>query len=396
MRIILVGLLLLCGCHESPNETALPSRAPASPSENAMDLPRGIRVDPAYFYNSHPGQTAQQIAADVMANLKATGANTVYVYAYNSIYGASYPTTYPFTDVENGYGQQNIFAELTREATRHNLRVVAVVPLNNFKKLWQNQPTWRVKQAAGADYIPAAEVHLLSASVSAFRDWHRGFIDDLITRHPDIYGVEVVEPTLDYHWSGAPDQNAEALAEFQQRHPGASIGSAAWLNFRADEFLNLISSFNQSVHAHGKQTYLIQTWTAQSDGSLMSNTSLRNGSGFDFVGVSRLEGTSKTDNLMVELIWQQWFSEYGNAVFSPEWISTAASELSQTLQSAGAVSRLILHLEISQFSGAHNLTVPASDEFGRNLDAGKQSGFGLSIYDYEQLRTRGVLSQVKL
>lgn len=393
MKIVLscaLALLFLSGCLTSEkNEEVLPSRSPASPSESVLSNPRGIRVDPAYFYNSHSGQTPEQIATDVMSTLKNTGANTVYVYAYNSVYGAFYPTSYPFTDVENGYGIQNIFGALTREAVKNNLRVVAVVPLNNFKKLWQQKPTWRVKQAGGVDYMPAADTHLLSASVEDFHSWHSGFIADLIMRHPDIHGVEAVEPTLDYTWSGAPDQNPAALNLFQQRYPSSTVGSTDWRNFRADEFLNLIAAFNKSVHALGKKTYLVQTWTAQSDGALLGNDTLRHNSGFDFIGVSKLSGLAKTDYLTIELIWQQWFSEFGNPVFSPDWISMVAPELDSIMTGAGALSQLTLHVEISEFSGGFNTVVPDLSEFGRTVEATKALGYGISVYDYEQMRKRG-------
>lgn len=382
-------------CREPAGVSELPSLAPLQPpAESPTFRSKGIRLDPSYFYTSHTGQTPAAIASDVISTLKAARVNTIYLYAYNSVYGAYYPTSYAHTAVENGYGQQNIFAAVTAEANRQGLKVIAVVPLNNFKKVWQNNPSWRVKEAGGVDYLPISNTYLLSASVTDFKNWYTGFIDDLIARNPLIDAVEAVEPTLDYRWDGAPDQNPEALSRFAAAFPASAVGSANWKTFRAQEFTNLISLFNQRVHLNGKETYIVQTWTAESSGQLMNSTTYKNNTGFDFDAITTLTGLYKTDHIVVELIWQQWYSEYGNAAFNPEWVTTAGADLQQHLTDIGSRSELVIHFEISDFNGGYNSTTPTDNEFSRNISAAKTLNHSMSVYDYNQMRVRQAFDEL--
>ena len=367
--------------------------APITPPPPA-EKSRGVRLDPAYFYSSHAGQSPSQIATDVISSLKNARTNTIYLYAYNAIYGAYYPTTYAQTLVEPGYGLQNIFGALLSEAHSQGLKVVAVVPLNNFKSVWQNNSAWRVKQAGGVDYVPYSDTYLLSASSTEYKNWYTGFINDLIARNPSVDQVEAVEPTLDYFWSGIPDQNPAALSAFSAQYPGAAVGSASWLNFRAQEFLNLVALFNQIVHANNKESGLVHTWTVKSDGSLMDARVIRDSSGFDFVGVATLTGTSKTDHMVSEFIWQQWFSEYASILFNPDWITQVAATYTNTLRAAGSSSDLIVHVEISTFTGAKNTTTPTNSEFGQTLANTATLTNGVSVYDYNQIRTRSAFSEL--
>lgn len=395
---------LLCNSNGRWNSTATTSYCPSpavaaptpapTPTPSPSEKSRGIRLDPAYFYASHPGQSPTQIALDVITTLKNARVNTVYLYAYNSIYGAYYPTTYSQTTIEPGLGTQNIFAAILNQAHLQGLKVVAVVPLNNFKLVWQNNSAWRVKQGGQADYLPMANTYLLSASVTEYKNWYTGFINDLLTRNPGIDQVEAVEPTLDYFWTGIPDQNPAAVNAFNLQYSGAVIGSQSWRNFRAQEFLKLIALFNQTVHAKGKETALVQTWTINSNGTLMGNNIIKDNTAFDFIGVSTLSGTQRTDHLISEFIWQQWFSEYATAVFTPEWISAIGTSYVNTLRAAGSTSDLIVHVEISSFTGALNTTAPTKSEFGRTMAATKTLTSGVSVYDYNQIRTQSAFTEL--
>ena len=356
-----------------PSTSSCPAPGTTAPTTKS----RGIRLDPAYFYASHPGQSAGQIAQNVVTTLKNAKVNTIYLYGYSSVYGAYYPTTYPHTAVEPGYGAQNIFGAILSQAHLQGLKVVAVMPLNNLKQAWQNNPTWRVKQAGQADYIPASDTYLLSASVIAYKNWYTGFIQDFLQRNPSIDQVEAVEPTLDYFWTGIPDQNADALAAFNLKYSGAAVGSQSWRTFRAQEFLNLIALFNQTVHASNKQTALVQTWTINSSGTLFDSDVIKNNSGFDFIGVATLAGTKKTDHLITELIWQQWFSTIGKIY-------------DNTLRAAGSTSNLIVHVEISTFG---NIS-PTKAEFARTMAATRLLPNGVSVYDYNQIRTQGAFAEL--
>jgi hypothetical protein len=392
--------LTLCSCHEPTSDSIASTlsphanRSPASPITPGVQS-KGVRIDPSYFYNSHPGQSPTQIATDVITTLKNAKANTIYLYAYNSVYGAFYPTTYSNTSVESDLGVHNIFGALVNEAHTQGLKVVAVVPLNNFKKAWQNNSSWRVKNSGGYDYLPVADTYLLSASVTAYKNWYSGFIDDLVAHNPNIDAVEAVEPTLDFLWTGAPDQNSAALSLFTSQFPTSAVGTSNdWRQFRAQQFTNLMALFNQTVHANNKESYVVQTWTIKSDGTLMDSAVIKKSSGFDFIGIATLSGSSKTDHIISEFIWQQWFSEYGTNVFNPEWISSIGNSFITTLKNAGSPSDFILHVEISNFSGAYNSTTPTLSEFARTINAVKTLNAGISVYDYNQIRTRSAFNEL--
>jgi hypothetical protein len=378
----------------SSSITILVTASTPTPTPTPTTKTRGIRIDPGYFYDSHPGQTPSQIAISVISAVKNAKADIIYLYAYNATYGAYYPTTYSNTIVEPDLGALNIFNAVVTQAKFYGLKVVAVVPLNNFKHVWTNNSSWRVKQASNVDYVPNADTYLLSASVTAYKNWYVGFINDLITRNPNIDWVEAVEPNLDLGWTGVPDQNNAALTLFNTQYPGSAVGSANWLNFRAQELVNLIALFNQTVHAKNKESCVVQTWTCVSAGTLMAASDVKNGSGFDFVGVSTLTGTSKTDHLIAEFIWQQWKSEYGTSVFTPEWISTIGASYVSTLQAAGNKSDLIVHVEISPFTGAYNTTTPTKSEFSRTMVATKTLTNGVSVYDYDQIRVQSAFTEL--
>ena len=375
---------LICKNSGQWNSIPTTSFCPPPPPEKS----RGIRVDPGYFYSSHSGQNISQIALDVVTTLKNARVNTIYLYAYNSTYGAYYPTTYSHTTVEAGFGVQNIFGAILNQAHLQGLKVVAVVPLNNFKLAWQNNSAWRVKQTGQVDYLPLSNTYLLSASVPAYKSWYVGFINDLISNNPSIDQIEVVEPTLDYFWTGVPDQNPTALSAFNLQYPGELVGSQSWRNFRAQEFLNLVALFNQTVHARNKESGLAQSWTINSNGTLMNNSIMKDNAGFDFIGVATLAGTQKTDHLVGEFIWQQWLAEYNNAVFNPEWISSIGAAFESTLRAAGSSSDLIVHVEITPFSGPQGTVTPTNSEFGRTMTATTTLTNGVSVYDYNQIRTR--------
>lgn len=391
--LALIVAILMLGANSEAKKRTTTSPAP-TPAPVSTTKSRGIRLDPSYFYGSHPGQSATQVATDVVTTLKGANVNTIYLYAYNPVYGSYYPTTYAQTTVEPGYGVQNIFGAILNQAHLNGMKVVAVVPLNNFKSVWTNNPSWRVKQAGGADYLPLAETYLLSASVAAYKSWYQGFVSDLIVHNPGVDQVEAVEPTLDYFWTGTPDQNPAALTAFNTQYAGSLVGTPNWKLFRAKEFLNLIALFNQSVHAKAKESALVQTWTVDASGNLLPSSSIRDSSGFDYAGVATLTGTSKTDHLITEFIWQQWLSEYLTTLFNPEWISTIATTYTNTLRAAGSTSDLIVHVEISTFAGAKSTTVPTKAEFSRTMAATKLLSNGVSVYDYNQIRTQGAFTEL--
>jgi hypothetical protein len=353
-----------------------------TPAQTATTNIRGLRVDPSYFYGTYSGQSVTTIASDVVSKAKANGANTLFVYAYNSVYGAFYPTTYTQSAVEGGYGSQNILSALTTAAKSNSMKVVAVVPVNNFKSVWDKNPAWRVKNKAGADYKPFSDTYLLSAHSAGFKAWLKGFYQDLLAKNPNVDGIEAVEPTVDYYWAKDADYNPDATTQYKAAYPAGTLGDQNWLNMRAKAMTDLIQILTSSAGAVGKNSYLVQTMPAKSDGTLFSSTVLKNNIGLDLDGIMALTGTSKLTYLMGELIWQQWAAEYGTTKFSPTWTRGASQAFISYV--AGRTTPLV-HVEVSSFSGSVGTVTPTLTEFKSSLDSIKDLGVGIDVYDFSQI-----------
>lgn len=343
---------------------------------------RGLRVDPSYFYNIYPGLSVTDVSNRVVSNAKLSGVNTLYIYAYNTVYGAYYQTSYNSTVVENGYGRLNILKELTATAKKNNMKVVAVVPVNNFKHLWSNNPGWRAKLKSGSDYIPAADMYLLSAWHPNFRSWLSGFYSDLISNNPDIDGIEAVEPFVDYRWAKESDYNSVSNTKFKNLYPKARLGDATWLKFRAQGLTDLIAILNSVAHSFNKSSFLVQTWTARSDGTLFSSDIMRDNIGLDINGILNLTDVKKLNFIMAELIWQQWAAEYGTLNFNPEWTRKASVEF---INIVNARSTPLIHVEITPFMGSTGYTAPSLEEFSTTLKSIRDLNTGIDVYDYNQI-----------
>ena len=354
-------------------------QAQAQTQESAL---RGLRIDTSYFYNMYPGLTPAQAANEVVTKAKASGVNTLFVYAYNSVYGALYPTTYSLTIVENGYGKQNILKELTTAAKSNGLKVVAVVPVNNFKNVWDANPLWRAKSKDGSDYVPAADHHLLSAWHPDFKAWLKGFYEDLISKNPEIDGIEAVEPMIDYRWAKESDYNPVATQNFLAAYPTGQLGDQNWLNFRAQGLTNLVGILTSVAATANKKSYLVQTWPAKPDGTLFSADVIKDNIGLDLNAVLNFTGANKLTYLMCEFMWQQWAAEYGPANFSIAWTKSAATTF---INFVGARSTPIIHVEISPFAGAFTNITPTAMELQNTLLAIKDLKVGIDVYDFYQI-----------
>ena len=83
-----------------------------------------------------------------------------------------------------------------------------------------------------------------------------------------------------------------------------------------------------------------------------------------------------------------------SSTFNPEWISTIGNSYVTTLKNAGSSSDLIVHVEISTFVGAMTTATPTKSEFGRTMTATKTLTTGVSVYDYNQIRTQNAFTEL--
>lgn len=349
---------------------------------------RGLRVEPAYLYNTYPKVDSKRAARDIVEDAIAMNANTLLIQAYNSTYGAFYPAELPFGEVEHGIGKKGIFSAIVEEAHRRGIATVASIPINSFRSVWQAQPNWRVIQKDGADYVPAPNVYPLCVWSEGFREWYSNFVEDLIQRHPKLDGIEIVEGRIDYKWKGTVDFNPELISKFNTAHPGALVGDAVWKKFRAEGLTSLHGKAFEIAHRHHKSALIVQTWTAQKDGTLIDPEKLRDASGFDFMGIANLPKPSRPDFFVGEFIWQQWRSERGTSVFDPNWTASAAKTFVGKIRRR---TRPIVHVELTKFGEIE----PTLSEFQKALSLAVELSDGATFYDYQLVKARGASEVVR-
>jgi uncharacterized lipoprotein YddW (UPF0748 family) len=106
---------------------------------------KGMRVDPGYLYGLAPDTTSTvQMVVDDAA---AAGVNTIFLLTYSSVYGAYYKTNYSDTIVEGGYGAADFLGQLLPAAHGKGIKVIAWLPVNNFKNVWTANSGWRSKKS---------------------------------------------------------------------------------------------------------------------------------------------------------------------------------------------------------------------------------------------------------
>lgn len=354
---------------------------------------KALRVDPSFFYNLYPRAAVLTIVTDVIQQAKAANVDTLFLYAYNAQHGAFYKTQYPLTEIEFGMGTQNIFDLLYNEARRVGMKVVAVIPANDFKKAWNERPEWRAQHRDGGDYRPNDFSYFISAWQPEFREWYRGFVQDLVFKYPNLYAVEAVEPTVDSYWMDESDYHPLAMQEFTRQFPNGKAGDKDWKKVRAQGLTELLAIMSETAHSNGIQSALVHIWPAQRDGHLYSAQDVSDFIGFNFNEVLNLKGPQKIDLITGEFLWQQWAAEYGESHFTPDWTLQAAKEF---MTFVGSRSFPIIHVEISTWNSHHGGSrTPTVAEFKRSIEVLRDIAPGIDVYDHSQISHRNAWSALR-
>lgn len=253
--------------------------------------------------------------------------------------------------------------------------------------MWDTNPSWRAKKKDGTDYIPASYTFLLSTWHDSYISWYDGFVKDLLNNYPDLDGIEAIEPFIDWNWDWTTDYNSIHNQKYFAKYPSGTLGDANWKIFRAEGLTNLIKIMIADAHAKGTKTYVVQTWTAKSDGNLMRSEDIRDGAGFDFNGIMNL--LVKPDFVQAELIWQQWAAEYGSkTIFNADWTTKARD---QFVTNVAGRTAAIVHVEISPF-GTYT---PTNTEFETSLKHARTNTQGADFYDHKQVQDKNAWVNVK-
>ncbi len=62
---------------------------------------------------------------------------------------------------------------------------------------WEAHPDWREKTRGGADYKPDGDSYYLCVRNPEVMRWWAGFLDDLLSRYPEVDGIDLAECQVD-------------------------------------------------------------------------------------------------------------------------------------------------------------------------------------------------------
>jgi uncharacterized protein YdaL len=344
-----------------------------------------VSIDPADHLAAEPDAAA--FVSDLVEKLEQNGVNTVYVSAYNVEYGAYYRTDH-LHSTESEYGRQDLLGKLLAAAHARGIRVVAALYDHQHRGAWEARPDWRAKTSSGGDYNPPGTdiQYYLSTGNPEAAAWWRGFLRDLLDRYPDLDGIELREPIVNW-WGPEADYNPAVSRAFLAAHPGEPLGGETWRDFRADMLTGFLKQSIALIRSRGLFVHVTTVATTAPDGALMPASYVAYETGFDLDGL--LGGPNRPDAIKVELIWQQWARAYGRIAFSPEWTRDAARAF---LRQVGGRTETVVHVELTDF-GRSTISV---EEFLRTLRAADlPRAAGVDFYSLHLADVKGAWPAVR-
>jgi len=363
-----------------------PSTAsPAKPAWSEQNV-RSVRFDAGYYYGS--GRSARQLAEDLTRSWQEKGINLIYFYAYNRVYGARYVTRYPGNVMED-YGRQDLLGQMIRAGHKRGIKVIAWFYGPQHKQMWDAHPDWRQKTADGRDYKPDADSYFLCVRNPQVKEWWEGLIGEVLTKYPELDGVDVAEPQVDL-WGDHTCYCEHCRKQFAAEHPGEPMPGTTWRKFRADGMTELLGATIRLAHKYGKEAHVTTVFTAGKDGRLMASRDVRDATGFDLEGV--LGAADRPDIVQAELIWQQWAAIYRDQkTFAPTWTAEAVRQAKALV---GGRARMVAHLELTDF-GCGGLD---AEGIGRTVAAAVTAEpYGIDLYDSHLLeKTEGVTEHLQM
>lgn len=364
---------------------------------------KGLRVDPGLLTQQYPAASAG--AAAVVTDCKRYGVTTIFVFAFSPVYGRYYYSTLAGTWAGTTYGTsapQSFLTEIISLAHAVGIKVVATFPLNLYQNIATRNPSWQTIRQNGQPYTMkygASIVNPLSAWHPGFRTWFTNLIEDFLSRHPDVDGIEACEGNVANSFESgadAPDYNATAIQIFSESHPGATVGGSTWVQFRADGMTGLHQiMFDAARNARELPTYIVNSLACNYQTStLMSLAGYAAGCGFDWAAVAKIG----FNNFIQETNWQQaevngQESGLPAGTFSPDWTANAINQFAQRLPAHLPVK--MAHVEVTTFSGKTKAGIPFSiapsvPQFKTALTEALAGSQGVTVYSYSLLKNGAV------
>jgi hypothetical protein len=309
---------------------------------------KGVTLDPWAY--SHSGMSATALAQALAERYSRNGVNTVFFYAYNVKEGAAYRTRYRGALVGE-WGRQDLLGHVLRECHARKIRVVAWLYSGRDRRMWLEHPEWRERTKDGKEYNPLRlhAAYFLCPRNPDVRRWYVGLLRDLARRYPELDGIELCEPVV--NWFGEQACHCEVCTrEFAAAHPGERRGGSLWRRFRSQGLTDFLVECMQAVRREGIETYIMTLSDAWSNGAILSARRQAEECGLDLEAL--LDSESPPDWLNFEVIWQQWAAIYGEEIFNYDWATEVAHRL---VRRADGRARVIFHVELSDF-GSQRMT----------------------------------------
>lgn len=341
-------------------------------------LVKGVTLDPWAY--SHAGMSASALAETLAERYSRNGVNTVFFYAYNVKEGAAYRTRYRGALVAE-WGRQDLLAEMLRECHERKIRVVAWVYSGRDRRMWLEHPEWRERTRDGKEYNPLRlhAAYFLCPRNPEVRRWYVGLLRDLAGRYPELDGIELCEPVV--NWFGEQACHCEVCTrEFEAAHPGERRGGPVWRSFRSQGLTDFLVECMQAVRQEDIETYIMTISDAWSNGAVLSARRQAEECGLDLEAL--LDSKSPPDWLNFEVIWQQWAAIYGEEIFNYDWAEEVAHRL---VRRTDGRARVIFHVELSDFGSQRMTPEKIAETIRRVAPAGPQ---GIECYHSAALDRR--------
>ena len=333
-----------------------------------------IRFDPSYYYDRQ--QRPAALAGELTEKWKTAGITHVFFRAYDPTYGAFYKTAYQHNRVGD-FGKYDLLKQIIKACRSHDIKVFLWLPVLNHAGAWKANPAWRAKTRSGEDYSAQGFKWPLCAKNTEVITWWKGFVADLLTRYPDIDGVDLAEPIVSW-------ETAKACYCKSCRAAVQGIKAAADIaQIRALSLTELLGETTQLVHKAGKKVSITFVQSASASGELLSPDAMSVMTGFDLNGVLHAQRVKRPDIICPEFLWQQLKDIYADndavRIFTPQWIQQAVRQFYGFLDTPVQV---IIHIEITDFPRAKVQT----DAFKQTLCAALEGGAtGIDIYSSNEM-----------
>jgi hypothetical protein len=355
----------------SPISTATPSIRP-DPYH-----PLCIRFDPSFHYGA--GQRPENLARSLAEQWHRSSVGIVFYRAYDPKHGSFYRTEYLYTSTDD-YGKYDLLKHVIKECHDRNIQVFAWLPVLDNATAWEQNPRWRTLRPSGEPYRAQGLYFPLCARQKEVRSWWAGFLEDLITRYPELDGIDFGEPVVSWSEGDACDCHFCRLALKGAESP------AERAEIRARALTTLLGDSIELVHRFKKTVSVTAVQSAERSGRLITADALKKITGFDRDAVLNARDARRPDIFCTELIWQEMKSRFpasdGDSVFSPDWTKGALEELMAGINSP---VKIFAHVEMTDFPGIDVSVEMLRDSIRAAIDGGAA---GIDIYSSNEIEKK--------